>query len=86
MSLCIEHPDAEVLARQLAIYKDTTVSDAVIYALREQLQREQQKYQYNRKGLKAELLAIGKRCAGLPVLDQRSPEEIIGYNQYGISE
>lgn len=47
MSLCIEHPDAEVLARQLAIYKGTTVSNAVIYALREQLRREQQKRQCN---------------------------------------
>jgi len=45
---------------------------------------EQKKHQ--QIDLKSELLAIGKRCATLPVLDKRSPEEIIGYNQYGIPE
>lgn len=31
-----------------------------------------------------ELLAIGRRCAALPVLDHRSEEEILGYDEHGI--
>lgn len=37
-------------------------------------------------GLKQELLAIGKRCAALPVLDSRSADEILGYNGQGLPE
>lgn len=36
------------------------------------------------KRLKDELMKISRRCAKLPDKDTRSPEEIIGYNQYGI--
>jgi len=31
-----------------------------------------------------ELLEIGRRCAGLPELDARSADEIIGYDEHGI--
>lgn len=33
---------------------------------------------------KTELMQIGKRCATLPLLDKRSPDEILGYNQDGL--
>ncbi len=29
------------------------------------------------------LMAISKHCAALPDLDTRSPDEILGYNEYG---
>jgi antitoxin VapB len=31
-----------------------------------------------------ELRAIGERCSALPVLDSRTPEEIIGYDERGV--
>lgn len=34
--------------------------------------------------LQARLLAIGQRCAALPLLDQGTPEEILGYGDDGI--
>jgi antitoxin VapB len=34
--------------------------------------------------LKEELLAIGRRCAALPTLDSRTPEEILGYDENGL--
>ncbi len=34
--------------------------------------------------LRDEIVAIGKRCASLPVLDPRSPEEILGYDEHGL--
>jgi hypothetical protein len=32
------------------------------------------------------LRAISKRCQALPVIDNRSPEEILGYNEIGLPE
>lgn len=34
--------------------------------------------------LKERLLAIAKRCAALPLLDRRTPDEILGYDEYGM--
>jgi antitoxin VapB len=34
--------------------------------------------------LRDELRAIRKRSAGLPVLDPRSPDEILGYDDRGL--
>jgi antitoxin VapB len=31
-----------------------------------------------------QLLEIGRRCAALPDLDPRSPEEILGYAEIGL--
>jgi antitoxin VapB len=36
------------------------------------------------RGLAAELDAIALRCAALPVLDERSEEEILGYDEQGL--
>jgi antitoxin VapB len=42
------------------------------------------KNQPQRLSLKEELPAIGRRCAALPVLDARTPEEILGYDENGL--
>lgn len=34
--------------------------------------------------LPARLLAIGQRCAALPLLDQGTPDEILGYDDDGM--
>lgn len=34
--------------------------------------------------LKERLLAIAKRCAALPLLDRRTSDEILGYDEYGM--
>ncbi len=34
--------------------------------------------------LASELLRIGRECAALPVLDSRTPEAILGYNEHGV--
>jgi hypothetical protein len=33
--------------------------------------------------LRRDMIAISQRCAALPDLDTRSPEEILGYNEIG---
>jgi antitoxin VapB len=82
MALNIKHPDADRLARALAEKTGESLTDAVINALRERLSREDAR----RRGpsLRREMEAIRKRCASLPVLDSRSADEILGYDELGL--
>lgn len=83
MAITLTHPEADKLARELAAYTGETITQAVLNALRERLDREKEK-QNPPVSLKEALLRIGQECAALHVLDQRSPEEILGYNEMGI--
>jgi antitoxin VapB len=83
MTITINHPEAEELARELTSYTGETLTQAVLNALRERLEREKGK-QSQPTSLKEELLRIGQECAALPVLDNRLPEDIVGYNEYGV--
>ena len=38
----------------------------------------------HRIDLKSELLEIGKNCTALPLLDSRTPDEILGYDKNGL--
>ena len=73
----------QLLAEELAIYTGESVTNAVAIALRERLQR----VKVERKAdppLHQVLLRIGRECADLPVLDSRSPDAIVGYNELGL--
>ena len=79
----INHPEVDELAQELSQYTGESVTQAVINALRERLDREKEKVGET-KQLKEELLWIGRECAALPVLDQRSPDEVLGYTDLGV--
>jgi antitoxin VapB len=78
MALNVKNPEAERLAKALARKTGETITEAVINALRERLTREEGRRSI--PPLENELLEIGRRCAALPDLDRRSPDEILGYN------
>jgi len=82
MALSIKHPEADRLARELAARTGETLTEAVIAALRERLQREAGRARVPR--LSEELRRIGVRCAALPVYDARRPEEILCYDESGL--
>lgn len=82
MALSIMDPEADQLARELAARTGETVAEAVVKALRERLLREQERT--GRPRLSEELAAIRKRCAALPVLDARSADEILDYDERGL--
>lgn len=83
MALTIEDPEADRLAHELAQRQGLSISEAVVHALREVLDRERRRDGTSRP--KAEdLLAIGRHLASLPVLDSRSDDEILGYDEYGL--
>jgi antitoxin VapB len=75
MALNLRNPEAERLAAELALQTGETKTEAVIKALRERLARVRR--DRSKKRLADELEEIAKHCASLPVLDPRSPEEIL---------
>lgn len=82
MALSIKHPEADRLARELAARTGESLTEAVVVALRERLARQTGRSRV--VPLREELAAIRKRCAALPVLDERRPEEIVGYDEHGL--
>jgi antitoxin VapB len=82
MAVSIKNEETERLARELAKRTGVSITEATTKALREQLTREEGKRSARR--VRDELLAIGRRCAALPDLDTRSPEEILGYDETGL--
>jgi antitoxin VapB len=83
MAISIKSPEADRLARQLAAATGETITVAITIALRERLNFVEQKHR-NHRFLAAELMAIGRHCASLPVLDPRSSDEILGYDENGL--
>jgi antitoxin VapB len=81
MALRINNPEADSLARELARTTGESITQAVILALRERLEREQGRQQ---PSLAEELVRIGKECAALPVLDGRTADELLGYDEEGL--
>ena len=61
MALSIKNPEAERLARRLAERTGETITDAVLKALRERLQREEGRS--SAQHVREELLEIAGRCA-----------------------
>ena len=79
MTLHISDPEAVRIAQELARLKGEPLDEAVTGALRQQLEREQE---IARK--LARIREIQEHFASLPVLDSRSADEILGYDENGL--
>lgn len=82
VALSIKDPNADRLARELAARTGETLTEAIVTSLRERLEREKKKPR--RRSLADELGEIGRRCASLPVVDARTPDQILGYDKRGL--
>jgi antitoxin VapB len=82
MALNIRNPEAERLAAELARQTGESKTEAVTKALRDRLMRVRR--ERTRRRLADELEEIAEHCAGLPVLDHRPAEEILGYDETGL--
>jgi antitoxin VapB len=82
MALSFKDPEADRLAREVAARTGETLTTAVIVVLRERLARLRGRAR--RRPLRDDLREIGQRCAALPTLDERSADEIIGYDERGL--
>lgn len=78
--LNIKDAEAHALAEELARIEGKTLTQVVKEALREKLERD-----HDQRGRLADrLMELGARCSTLPVRDPRSPDEIIGYDEFGV--
>lgn len=82
MVLSIKDKETDEMARALAAATGETLTTAVAIAVRERLERVSGAVHAD--DLEAELNAIALRAASLPVLDDRSADDIIGYDEHGL--
>jgi antitoxin VapB len=83
MAISIKSLEADRLARQLATTTGESITVAVIVAMRERLDREERRLR-NKDALLEEIRAISHHCASLPVLDTRTDDEIMGWDENGL--
>ena len=81
MALNIKDPEADALVRRLATVTGESITDAIKLAARESLDRHARA---RGKASLEELQAIIDRIASQPVIDDRSSDEIIGYDENGL--
>lgn len=82
MALSIKNPRAEKLARQVAAESGENLTEAIIHALEERLERL--KGRRTATDVTEEIMRISSRCKALPEKDRRSSDEILGYDERGL--
>ncbi len=79
MALSIKNERADELARELAGLTGESLTDAVVHSLEERLARQRA---HRRRSPNVDDLVA--QFAALPVLDARSADDIIGYDEHGL--
>jgi antitoxin VapB len=82
VALSIKNDEADRLARELVELTGESLTEAIVSSLRERLERT--RAARDNRPLAERLMEIGRRCASLPALDDRTPEEILGYDENGL--
>jgi antitoxin VapB len=82
MALNIKSPQTEQLVRELAKRTGLSITEAVHQAAAEKLRAIDEDREKRRRAL-YEIIEQGR---GLPILDTRTDEEILGYNDQGTFE
>ena len=84
MALNIKNPETEKLARELARRRRQGITEVLNDVLRREVERERRKLRPDDIEARMRRIdAIVKRYNSLPLLDDRSDDEIIGYNEQG---
>jgi antitoxin VapB len=85
MALNIKNAETEKLVRELARRRGQGITQALTDVVRREVERERQKPRRgDKRTLHERIQAIVDEVQKLPVLDDRSPDEIIGYNEHGL--
>ena len=77
-TLYVKNPAAHRLAEQVSKQMGVTLTQAVISALEDKLRRTPRPLD------RAAIDAICARLDALPDIDTRTPDEILGYDEFGI--
>jgi antitoxin VapB len=79
MALSIKNDEADRLARELAEATGESLTDAVIVALQERLERARRHDDVGRR-----LARLVAEIATYPVLDARPADEVLAYDEHGL--
>jgi antitoxin VapB len=82
MPISIKSLETERLARELASRTGESLTGAIQKSLEERLERLKQ--QRRSPLLSTQLEDILRRVDQLPILDSRTPDEIVGYDEHGL--
>lgn len=80
-------PDTESLAREIARATAKPVQTIVREAIAAKAEAAgivRKRRKFTPEELVARMTALSDHCASLPVLDPRTPDEIIGYDEFGV--
>jgi antitoxin VapB len=81
--LNIKDPEAHAMAKELSRRTGKSLTAVVKEALQERLRREPPS-ESERERLLATMNRIARQIQSYPVLDSRTPDEIIGYDEIGV--
>jgi len=81
MGMNIKSDDTHSRAKELARLTGETIAEAVDRAVTERLDRLRRRR--NRKALAERLLKLGDQCSRLPVIDNRTADEML-YDERGL--
>ena len=81
MALSIKSDEADRLARELAAETGETLTEAVVIALRQRLDRQ---LAMRDASMRTRLARLAQDVAALPVADGRTAEDILGYDDAGL--
>ena len=84
MPLNIKNREIHEQAQELARLKGVSISEAVGTAVREALEREQVCRSRSVDLRRTALADVAAEFARLPLVDSRSAEEILGYDEQGV--
>jgi len=82
MALSIKDPETERLARNLARLTGENITTATKRAVQERLHRLGG--QSRKAALLLDMAEIRRRWSAMPLVDDRRPDEILGYDEHGL--
>ncbi len=82
MALSIKDPETERLAKKLAQLTGESITTATKRAIEERLRRVGG--QSRKAAVLEDMAAIRRRWSEMPVVDDRTPDEILGYDEHGM--
>ena len=83
MALSLKDPETDALARQVAGLTGESLTEAVRISLKERLVRERLK-KGRPAGVAERLEEISRRHVARPILDPRTDDEIMGWDESGL--
>lgn len=84
MGLSIKNAEVETLIRQLADQRGISLTEALRQAVAHEIARDAEAKEAALQAKIARVMAIVAELQKLPVLDNRSADEILGYNDNGV--